>query len=237
MTAKAEVAKETLTRAEVEALCCHFPVSLPIREHRPLFGGYSGTSIAVVAADGAKSVLKICNDYTVADATNQAAVAAHAAATGFTGVCAPMPRKDGSGCVFARADGTPVMMLSWVDGKAADKVLSSGDVETSAILASVGGGLAALHSVPVPAGTKLRVCERGSGACDVSKHISGELMRKMKGCEHTKAHPFVTEFYTAECASLTKSMGAEGMPRGVLHGDPFLDNMLCDPKTVRAPSP
>lgn len=234
MTAKAEVAKETLSVAEVEALCTYFPVALPIREHRPLFGGYSGTSIAVVGADGTKAVLKICNDYTVADATSQAAVAAHAAAAGFMGVCAPMLRKDGSGCVFPRADGTPVMMLTWVEGKAVDKVLSSGDVDKATILASVGAGLAALHSVPVSASTKLRACEKGSGACDVSKHISGELMRKMKGSVHTKAHPFVTECYMTECASLTQSMGAEGLPRGVLHGDPFLDNMLCDPKTVSA---
>ena len=231
MAAKAEVSKETLSLEDVSALCALFDgVHLPLREHKTLFGGYSGTSIRVTGADGARAVLKIVHGYTMADAANQAAVAAHAASAGFTGVCAPLPlAADATRCVYERGDGTPVMMLSFVDGVAADKVLAEADgPKGSALLRSVGGGLAALHSVPVDGGAarRLRHCEGGSGACDVAKHMSGELLEKMRASAHTRAHPFLTGFYEAEVASLNESMRASELPRGLLHGDPFLDNML-----------
>ena len=233
---KAEISKETLTTEQISELCAKFSgVSLPLREHSVLFGGYSGTSIRVTFADGKRAVLKIVNGYSVVDASDQAAVAAHAASAGFTGVCAPLPVSHPGAAgpfIFERADGTPVMMLSFVDGVAADKVLAKASGTLGgALLRSVGGALAALHSVPVSAdaGGHLRSCENGSGACDVSKHMSGERLAKMKGSAHTRSHPFVTGFYEAELASLNESMRAPGLPRGVLHGDPFLDNMLADP--------
>ena len=228
---KAEVSKETLSDEEIASLCSNFSgIALPLREHGVLFGGYSGTSIRVTGADGVKAVLKVCNGYTVTDAVNQAAVARHAALAGFTGVCAPLTLADktpsiGAPCVVPRPDGTPVMMLSWIDGVAADKVLKTGEVSSTELLSSIGSGLAALHSVPA-SGATLRECEKGSGACDVAKHISNELLNKMRSSPHTKAHPYLTDFYESECASLKTAMSAEGLPRGILHGDPFLDNML-----------
>jgi Ser/Thr protein kinase RdoA (MazF antagonist) len=236
MGAKAEISKATLSEAEIAALVALFEgVTLPLREHKVLFGGYSGTSISVTGADSKKAVLKLCHGYTVADAVAQAAVAAHAARAGFAGVCAPLPLRAPSAtpCVFSQADGTPVMMLSWVEGVAADKVLAAEGTDTDKLLRSVGAGLAGLHSVAVggAAADELRQCEKGSGACDVAKHISGELLRKMEGSAHTKAHPFVAEFYAAERAALAASMAADGLPRGLLHGDPFLDNMLVTPST------
>ena len=235
---KEEVSKETLSDDQVAALCAQFPsVKLPLVEHGVLFGGYSGTSVRVTGADGVKHVLKVCHGYSVADAMQQSAVASHAAKAGFLGVCAPEPLGDESSktpCVYSRpGDGTPVMMLSWVDGTAGDKVLSAGDIDATVLLSSIGAGLAALHSVPVNAAAskRLRWCEKGTGACDVSKHITGELLNKMRGSEHTKAHPFLTEFYEKECVALKETMANAGLPRGVLHGDPFLDNMLVDAKT------
>ena len=233
--AKAEVAKETLSFSEVSALVREFVgVELPLKEHGVLFGGYSGTSIRVTGADGSRAVLKLCHGYGKSDAAAQAAVAAHCAAAGFTGVCAPLPLKGKSGgCVYERGDGTPVMLLSWVEGVAADKVLSAGEVESGVLLGSIGAGLAALHSVPVStaAACRLRACEAGSGACDVAKHMSGELLAKMRASEHTRSHGFVSGFYEPEAASLVQTMKDAALPRGVLHGDPFLDNMLVDPRT------
>lgn len=234
---KAEIVKETLSIEEISELCSKFVgVGLPLREHGVLFGGYSGTSIRVTGADGKRAVLKVCNGYSVADAMQQAAVARTAADAGFTGVCAPLPLADAtsaSPCVFARPDGTPVMMLSWVQGVAADKVLSKGAVDVMLLLRGIGSGLAALHSVPISADStaKLRACERESGACDVAKHVSGELLDKMRASEHTREHTFLTGFYETELASLKEAMGAADMPRGILHGDPFLDNMLVDDAT------
>lgn len=237
MVAKAEIAKETLSAEQVATLCKAFVgIKLPLQEHGVLFGGYSGTSIRVTGADGKKALLKVCHGYSVKDAAQQAAVASHVASHGFRGICSPMPLVDKQSTtpyVLSRpGDGTPVMMLSWVDGVAADKVVSGGQVPSGDVLASVGASLAALHSVAVSgeAASKLRACEV-TGACDVAKHLSGELERKMSGSAHTRAHPFVTEFYAAEKASLVASMGAAELPRGVLHGDPFLDNMLADPSS------
>ena len=93
--AKEEIARESLSTSEVKELCSKFAGGTrPLADHRVLFGGYSGTSIKVTFSDGANAVLKVCHGYSVADAVQQAAVAAHAAAAGFTGVCAPLPLAD-----------------------------------------------------------------------------------------------------------------------------------------------
>ncbi len=230
MGVKEDVVKETLDPAEISSLASQFAgIALPLREHGVLFGGYSGTSIRVTAADGTKAVLKVCNGYTLKDATEQAAVAGYAFTDGFTGLCAPLPLIDQDSptpFVVARADGTPVMMLRWVDGTAADKVVGKGDVPSASVMAAIGAGLAGMHSVRVSplAAASLRAIEAG-GACDLRKHLSGELEALMLGSAAIQGHDFLP-FYARQLASLRAAMAEPGLPRGLLHGDPFLDNVL-----------
>ena len=129
MHAKAEIAKETLSAEQVATLSKAFVgIKQPLQEHGVLFGGYSGTSIRVTGADGKKALLKVCHGYSVKDAAQQAAVASHVASHGFRGICSPLPLVDKQSTPYVLSrpgDGTPVMMLSWVDGVAVDKVVTA----------------------------------------------------------------------------------------------------------------
>jgi len=56
----------------------------------------------------------------------------------------------------------------------------------------------------------------------------------MEASEHARRHPYVVEFYPPRLAELSDAMaGCDDLPQGVLHGDPFLDNAMVDPRTGR----
>jgi len=129
--------------------------------------------------------------------------------------------------------GDPVIMLSFARGVAADAALEAGDVAPPDALRAIGVTLGAMHAVDVDAppaaarrmrAPRLRAITEG-GACDVCKHVSGEVLAKLEASEHTRDHPYVTRFYPPELARLRAALGAPGLARGVLHGDPFLDNV------------
>jgi hypothetical protein len=127
MAAKAEVSKETPDRAEIESLLANWDFPGPLTDFSILFGGYSGTSLKVVGADGSKFVLKINHGYDIDAVEAQARVAVYARAKGFSGACTAYALR-GKPATFAVArpsDGTPCCLLSWVDGVAADKVIAA----------------------------------------------------------------------------------------------------------------
>jgi Ser/Thr protein kinase RdoA (MazF antagonist) len=55
-----------------------------------------------------------------------------------------------------------------------------------------------------------------------------EANDEMHGSEHTMSQPY-TAFHDTMLPVLDDAMATPGLPSGVLHGDPFLDNMLADP--------
>lgn len=234
MGAKEEISHENVTRADVEALLQNFPFPFPLAEFKVLFGGYSGTSIKVVGAKGEAFVLKICHGYEKADVEAQARVAVYARTHGFSEACTAIALKGQTGVfsVERKSDKTPCCLLTFVDGVAADKVAESGTVTASAVLQAVGSGLGRLHSVPPPstgsaAAASVRTVET-NGACDVRKHLSGEISEIFASSLAVKGHAFLP-FYEEQVASLQRAFTADGLPRGVLHGDPFLDNILVSP--------
>lgn len=142
-------------------------------------------------------------------------------------MCTALPRRsDPTSFTLSRADGATCCLLSWVDGTAADKVVSAGRVPPADVLTAVGGGLAQLHSVTVSqlAATTLRSIE-DAGGCDLRKHINGELEAQLTSSEAVVGHNFLP-FYERQLASLRAAVAEPGLPRGILHGDPFLDNVL-----------
>lgn len=199
--------------------------------HRRLFGGYSGSNYKVVGADGFTAVLKICNSYAaeeveaqvscptdsrlattpvclhkcVLSTIRQARISSHVRSQGFGKACTALARRgDADKFTSTAADGTPCCLLSWVDGTAADKVIAAG-VPATEVLHAIGGGLAELHSVPVD-GAALRTLEEG-GACDVRKHVSGELLALFEESEHSRDHDYMP-FYRRQLTMLQQAMGA-----------------------------
>jgi hypothetical protein len=222
--AKAQIDKEQVEHGMVESMLRRFDFPLPLREFAVLYGGYSGTSIKVVAEDGTHAVLKVCHGYGADDVEATSKIAVHARSNGFGGMCTALPRRDAPAGTFtaSREDGATCCLLSWVGGKAADKVVSDGTVPAADVLSAVGAGLAKLHSVPVsPADAAgMRQMETG-GACDVHKHLSGEIHALFTSSEVVKGHEFLP-FYEQELEKLREAMAEPGLPRGLLHGDPFL---------------
>jgi len=227
--AKAEVSKEEVREDMVSTVLANFEFP-PLKEFKILFGGYSGTSIAVTGTDGSKAVLKVCHGYTIEDVDAQSAFCVHARAHGFDGMCTALPRRGVPGTfTVQRDDSATCCLLSWVDGTAADKVISGGLAPAIDVLKAVGTGLAGLHSVPVSTSdaANLRAIESG-GACDLYKHLNGELETLLRNSSVVAGHDFLP-FYEKQVASLRAAVAEPGIPRGLLHGDPFLDNILSNP--------
>ena len=158
----------------------------------------------------------------------------HIRASGYTASCytIPLACKDGPFEFATVGPGlpAPTVCLSFVNGVPADRAIASDDPALSIgrVITAVGAQLAELHKVPLPtAGRPLRSFRAG-GACLIAEHMRGEMLAKMESSEHALRHPFFP-FYQRQLAELRSAMGdAErlGLPIGVLHGDPFLDNCL-----------
>jgi Ser/Thr protein kinase RdoA (MazF antagonist) len=242
---KAAIAVE-MPAAEVARLCVQFgygdgsPTSVRATQ---LFGGYSGLTYRIdetlprgeegaPAAESRVAVLKVCRGYPEAEVRAQAAVQGLLGVRGFTGSCTALPLLAGRAhaadpsFVTLSASGEPVVMLTFVAGTPADAVIEAG-ADAVDVLRAVGAGLAALHLVRAGADGErsIRSIHEG-GACLVGSHAAGALLAEMEASEHTRAHPFVT-FYRARLPALRAALASSGaLPCGILHGDPFLDNIL-----------
>jgi hypothetical protein len=240
---KADVAAFTHDVEEISGLCEQWGLPLPLHSHKRLFGGYSGSNYRVEAADGSVAVLKICHGYSSAEVEAQARIMAHLRAGGFDGACSALPLATGLISKLSTAlglggerrfvtltkDGSPACLLSFVDGVAADKVISAKHVPSETVLHAVGEGLGRMHSVPCPPGSGLRSILDGGG-CDLRKHVSDVYGDSVSSCAAISGHEFLP-IYFAQREKLRASLATDGLPQGPLHGDPFLDNVLVDAST------
>lgn len=240
---KAEVAAFTHDMEEISGLCEQWGLKLPLRSHKRLFGGYSGSNYRVEAADGSVAVLKICHGYDRAEVEAQARIMAHLRAGGFDGACLALPLSHGLISKLATAlglgggerfvalarDGSPACLLTFVEGVAADKVIRTKHVPCEKVLWAVGEGLGRMHSVLCPPGAGLRSILDGGG-CDLRKHVSDVYGDSVSSCAAIAGHDFLP-FYWAQREKLRADLAADGLPQGPLHGDPFLDNVLVDAST------
>ncbi|KAL3895172.1 MAG: hypothetical protein SGPRY_013587 [Prymnesium sp.] len=145
-------------------------------------------------------------------------------------MCFPSPLLHSPGAFTALStDGTPSLLLSFVQGEPADKIIRRGGAEPGKVLRSIGKAMAELHKLPFESSSSsphLRKVEEG-GACDLRLHLNGEMLSLLQTSEHTKEHEFMP-FYIRQRELLLQAMAKSGIPHGILHGDPFLDNILCD---------
>jgi Ser/Thr protein kinase RdoA (MazF antagonist) len=225
---KAAVDFDSHTTEELQPLLADFGWSLG--SHKKLYGGYSGTTYAVTdAKTGSKAVLKLCNGYDRDWIDGQTAIQSHLQRGGFEGGCPPIPlAADATDFVSMRLAPVPACLLGFVEGQAADAVIESG-VSSEKVLHELGGQLAALNAVKATKEDGLRTYEAG-GACEVVTHLIApdgvcQYWKAVSTCEHTKEHPFLA-FYQKRAALLREDMQVTGLPYGIMHGDPFLDNFL-----------
>ena len=204
-----------------------------------LQGGFSGTNFCVTLPKRTPFCLKICHGYDRHFVESQARVQEHLKLQGYKKACFPLPLAatakplaDDQFFQFATIDPMtedPVIAMTFVEGTAADSLLEKGLVDMPTVFEKMGESLAQLHTVPVRAAS-LRTFKYG-GACDVWKQMQGDILSTLEASEYTKDHPFM-DFYRPRQKHLAETMKkVELLPRGVIHGDPFVDNIMLDPKT------
>eukprot|EP00854_Cymbomonas_tetramitiformis_P010815 gene10815-12797_t len=192
---------------------------------------FGGSNFKVMDRSQFTAVLKVCHSYTKAEVEGQARMQGYLGQAGFKQACAALPLRSSpeidrspeltAEFVTTSKAGDPAMMLTFCDGKAADAVIEGG--------ADAGHVLEGIEYFQVPLAEGLRRYEDGA-CCDLGKHVSGEFLPLLRGNKYTKDHPY-TKFYEEQRDALELAVKAQGLPLGILHGDPFLDNILVDPNS------
>eukprot|EP01041_Mallomonas_annulata_P007025 gene7025-14294_t len=196
--------------------------------HCTLRGGYSGTNYKLETHDGKIAVLKICNGYDLPAVEKQAQIMNHLKEYGFNGACYPYPLHNSITYTCLTKDDQPAILLNFIQGRAADIVVESGVVSLQHMLTSVGRNLALLHSTKINNSSNLLSYIDG-GCCLLGKHITNDIKRIFNEStdEFIINHPFLT-FYFERVDTLCRDVCLPNIPMGIVHGDPFLDNVFVD---------
>lgn len=208
-----------------------FPASEVI-SFRKLRGGYSGTNYLVEDQENHFYVIKICHGYNIDEVDTQVQLAAYLANHGYDKCCRPyaLPSSDGIVRYVSKvADGEPMILLSYLPGKAGDVLIENHLLGSEDALRQVGYHLAQMHAVPLqsPHYEMLRHY-LVDGICFLGRHIKHEYSQAFTthGEEYIREHPFV-KFYMHRYEAFLDCLHSCGQSRlSIVHGDPFLDNVL-----------
>lgn len=201
--------------------------SIQSAEH--ILGGLSGTNYCITSSRGNRAVLKVFNGYNSEHVAGLVKVMDHIWSSGFRGMCRTIPLKNQGGFHCFDSENTPLVMLSYIRGRAADVVIRSGTLNPLLVLQGVAAGLGAMSNVLITECDGLKDWRTG-GACAVGSHFSGTERAVLTEHPNTRHHSFVP-FYLQRLKQLVKCMSRTDLPLGVLHGDPFFDNVLVEEST------
>lgn len=197
-----------------------------------LRGGYSGTNYRIRCSNDEEYAMKICNGYESEEIEEQALATAFLRLNDFKNSCSAYPLLDSTKSlkyVSLTRDNQPVLLLSFLKGIAADYLLENGLMDHDTLLSSVGKTLAMLHSVSGKGFDDVRYF-LDKGACFVGKHVKNvykDLFKSSSVDDYILSHPFI-DFYFKHVDNLVENVTITSLPIGILHGDPFLDNVLID---------
>ncbi|MBX3211376.1 MAG: homoserine kinase [Labilithrix sp.] len=196
------------TDAELASFVASYPLA-PLRKAKGIEAGTVNTSYALELADGQRWFLRIYEEQDAAGAGREAVVLAHLAAHG---VPTPAPLAAEDGASMSSLAGKPAAIFPWVDG---DMLCQRAVTEEAA--AEVGGALARIHLAGHAPGAALDAgrfdpahlverCERVASSSDAdARAIAGELR---------------------DAAARIAASRRHDVPRGLVHGDLFRDNVL-----------
>lgn len=244
MAAKLEIATTTHSTDEVAMILSDFTSSSdPLLKRTQLFGGYSGSNYRVDLAGGATFVLKITNGYSAEHAELMCRTAFYLGEMGYKDCCLPIPKRDEATFRFVSTkeqNQVPAFLLTYADGREADRVMREQPHLATTVMSGIGGGLARMHSAVTGISQEkaetlgLRWYATDGGCCDVQGQVDGTVLATILDCKEVLNHDFVQNFYQSELAALQNEMqlAKEGkLPHGITHGDPFADNVLVNSET------
>ncbi|MDC0510869.1 phosphotransferase [bacterium] len=242
----------SLSPEQIASLLAEFGLRLhePASYHK-CYGGFSGSNYACTLADGRRVLLKQTNDQAEEEVEAQvAALLFLRGAERAPPTCYPWPLEEAMAfrhdapaeCGLASrymsmTHGSPAIVLDFLSGRPANNVLVElstrvgGEASILHMFAGLGEGLGRLHSVGTGsgAGCKIRDVDHDrKSACMLGMQAQYVQDFKRLEPESLRSHPFVA--LHAECVPELQAvceLGTDGrIPRGILHGDPFLDNIL-----------
>ena len=249
-----------LSSSEVRRLVWEFSVDTSLlasadRAH----GGYSGTNYVVTTADKPSDsstsdsnlssssspsssslfFLKVANNQAPAELQYQVAAILHLARHGIN-TCTPIRLRNKTGFVsISLAKNRPAILLTHLPGRNADALIEENKVKATDVCRQAAAALAEVHELPpLTVGANMRSFLTG-GCCNVADVASGRTARKFLNAgernRKIKNHPYL-RFFAAKVKELQLALRdakTAELPQGLLHGDPFLDNVLFDEKTKK----
>lgn len=216
-----------------------------ITEFHKCYGGFSGSNYACTLADGRRILLKCTNEQPRSDVEGQisALLFLRRAGDAAPSTCYPWPLKsqgvEGASNYISMQTGSPSVVLDFLPGLAADKVLAAHKNEPAVmrrLLRGAAQALAKLHSVQLPSSAELQSSgirdaggpDRYPGADTAAACFVGQqaqFVTEFAAAPTLGDHPFVP-LHAQAVPEVVRTMRAR-VPRGFIHGDPFLDNLLA----------
>eukprot|EP00466_Bigelowiella_natans_P011356 jgi/Bigna1/87292/estExt_fgenesh1_pg.C_180196 len=221
-----------------------------------LHSGYSGENYKVVGKDGTHAVLKLKPNVSEDNLKGEIRILEYLRKRNFAGACTAIPM-DGEDKGSSKGNeyvtsfkGIPYCVLRYMEGvPPIDFREIALSLNENTVLRNIGKELAALHSVAVTPDAKLRDLSTGglvywrnmffililppTLVCRVAtarEHLDGIYLEKFDEGSALGEHTFF-KFYQEELVNLIDCLNNDKLPRGIIHGDPFLDNILLDEKS------
>lgn len=197
-----------VSRPELEAFLCRYDLGA-LAGYQPVEGGTVNTSFAIELAAKNRVFLRIYEEQGRAGAEREASLLAHLAKNGVA-TPSPIPMQDGA--LVGELRGKPAALFPWVAGRMrCQAAVRPGDTK------KVGAALARLHL----AGAGFERIEGRFDAPSLELRLD-QIARAPSPELASQAEPL-----RARLASWTARRDGS-LPRGVIHGDLFRDNVLWD---------
>lgn len=229
---KGAVEMQAVSEAEVAMFMRHH--GYDVVECERLYGGYCSTNVRVVVTRPGEEfrttvLLKLSNEaVSREDLMHQVTVLGVLKPLGFpTNYVNSTP----SGEMIVEQDGRRAMVLDFFTATSGDKLLGAHEADTTFVekmMRELGGTLATLHLSPWPPEASLRhVRTHGFAVCYTGDLLNGTAFDDLDASHVVREH----EFLATVRGSLAwlRQLYDRDLPQGLIHGDPYLDNVLYSP--------
>ena len=232
---KEDVDLALLADAEIARLTALWDLP-PLAAATKLCNGYGSVNYKLTfTEDSEPLVLKVAVvPNAEASAAVQAQVMAHISDAGFGLSPALHPLPSGgltANCVTDVGATAAALVIAFSAGTPAN-VVAADPAKGERALAALGEALAQLHALPAPA-SLAKVAINGEGYIEDYMQFGAAGVDELRQHAELSSHPF-TAFLDARLPKMRAALTRAGasLPFGLIHGDPFLDNLLVDEESV-----